>query len=103
MERYIEQREKIGRKLNRLQKRYDKVLSQNSEESKGEDLKEQIEIMKSNIDYIQDQISECQANIIELDESKVHNVFFFRDTLFKMFHLIGCKRHAHCSKPNHID
>jgi kinesin family member 21 len=71
MERYIEQREKIGRKLNRLQKRYEKVLNQNDEDSKGEDLKEQLDIMKSNVDYIQDQISECQANIIELDDSKV--------------------------------
>ena len=71
MERYIEQREKIGRKLNRLQKRYEKVLNQNDEESKGEDLKDQLDIMKSNVDYIQDQISECQANIIELDDSKV--------------------------------
>lgn len=85
MERYLEQREKIGRKLARLQKRLDKAyvtfnsnlndqlneVEKQQQLVKIDDLKEQIDIMKSNIEYIQEQISECQANIIELDDSKV--------------------------------
>jgi hypothetical protein len=95
MERYLEQREKLGRKLNRSAKRLEKLFSNEypvstgplptqtdhvciltirtpkKDRNKVDELKEQIEIMKSNIDYVQDQISECQANIIELDEAKV--------------------------------
>jgi kinesin family protein 4/21/27 len=115
MERFLEQREKFCRKLNRLEKKLHKstmnspneenILKEsynidqstlenssksdlnelngnndgkalsftpNSANSKSTDeLKEQIYAIKSNIDYIQDQISECQTNIIQLDESKV--------------------------------
>lgn len=93
MERFLEQRERISRKLNRLLKRYDKALMQESnlssnssssstastdainsksaiEPNKLEEIKEQIDIMKSNIEYLQDQIAECQTNIIQLDEAK---------------------------------
>lgn len=131
MERFLEQREKISRKLNRLMKKLEKAvaienhqhqlqmqqqqqqqqlqLQQQSQEmskdtsmsltgsnmttntlstnstnsdintksssgfesiSKVDELREQIDIMKSNIDYLQDQIAECQTNIIQLDEAK---------------------------------
>lgn len=99
MERFLEQRERISRKLNRLLKRYEKALMQESnmtnsnslstnsssssytssdainsksgvEPNKLEEIKEQIDIMKSNIEYLQDQIAECQTNIIQLDEAK---------------------------------
>lgn len=113
MERFLEQREKFCRKLNRLEKKLQKstmngpneenkikeshsidqstleniskndlneldanndakASTSNSATSKSiDELKEQIYAIKSNIDYIQDQISECQTNIIQLDESKV--------------------------------
>lgn len=141
MERFLEQREKIGRKLNRLMKKLEKAMlneaasvsasspspqpdkkesgeagsllltttastSTNSDinnttkssssgcfdgsssaggnscsngggssgtaasVSRADELREQIDIMKSNIDYLQDQIAECQTNIIQLDEAK---------------------------------
>jgi hypothetical protein len=102
MERYLEQREKISRKLNRLIKRLNKAqqhehtnsisltsssITNNSTNSdintkssavfdsltnstKIDELKEQIDIMKSNIDYLNDQIAECQTNIIQLGDSK---------------------------------
>lgn len=138
MERFLEQREKIGRKLNRVMKKLDKAMlleskdttttttsslltttgvssaSTNSDinntsstttkssssssgcfdaasssasattngvvvgattggsgvSTKADELREQIDIMKSNIDYLQDQIAECQTNIIQLDEAK---------------------------------
>lgn len=75
MERYLEQREKISRKLNRCSKKLEKLINEQTDESKIkiEELKEQIETMKSNLDYIQDQINECQVNIIQLDESKDSN------------------------------
>ena len=103
MERFLEQREKISRKLNRLEKRLGKVitLEQNKDANsltssnltntisnstssdmadsvyvksasglKIDELREQIDIMKSNIDYLQDQIAECQSHIIQLEEAK---------------------------------
>ena len=38
-----------------------------------DELKDRIDVMKSNIDYLQDQIGECQTNIIQLDELKDGN------------------------------
>jgi hypothetical protein len=38
-----------------------------------DELKDRIDVMKSNIDYLQDQIGECQTNIIHLDELKDGN------------------------------
>lgn len=121
MERFLEQRERISRKLNRLIKRYEKTvtfenglgctsvnmsnsntLSTNSSSnsdatsdinsksssgidsdsiSKAEELKEQIDIMKSNIDYLQDQIAECQTNIIQLDETRDGSDYFSLENL----------------------
>jgi hypothetical protein len=120
MERFLEQREKFCRKLNRLEKKLQKLTLKNSVEENEkkencmidqskfknnsssdlnelgvnnnanpilfassnanfksiDELNEQIYAIKSNIDYIQDQISECQTNIIQLDESKVRADFY---------------------------
>ena len=92
MERFLEQREKISRKLNRLVERLarrteaaqyimepiepkdDGSLTQSKlADIKIEELKERIDVMKSNVDYLQDQIAECQTNIIALDELKDGN------------------------------
>ena len=84
MERFLEQREKISRKHNRLVNRLNRkteimLLLKNSppsalnmSENKIDELKDRIDVMKSNIDYLQDQIAECQTNIIQLDEMKVN-------------------------------
>lgn len=88
MERFLEQREKISRKLNKLINRLNKKseLKGELEEEEGgggedeeesqtrlNELKDRIDVMKSNIDYLQDQIGECQTNIIHLDELKDGN------------------------------
>ena len=75
MERFLEQREKISRKLNRLVNRLDKrlLIEEPDESLKIDELKDRIDVMKSNIDYLQDQIGECQTNIIQLDELKDGN------------------------------
>ena len=78
MERFLEQREKISRKHNRLVNRLNRKteiilhLKNSLSDSKIDELKDRIDVMKSNIDYLQDQIAECQTNIIQLDELKVN-------------------------------
>ncbi len=92
MERFLEQREKISRKLNRLTDRlkrriaatdyiFEPIERRNDSlpteidvaNTKIDELKDRIDVMKSNVDYLQDQIAECQTNIIQLDELKDGN------------------------------
>jgi hypothetical protein len=94
MERFLEQREKISRKLNRLVNRLARKMEvslckkakidQTEDDSsaldtKIDELKDRIDVMKSNVDYLQDQIAECQTNIINLEELKVSLLFGIND------------------------
>ena len=81
MERYLTQREKISRRLNRLLRRLNKatlLIDIENESSRVDELKEQMDIIKSNIDYLNDQIAECQTNIIELGESNKKEGDYFQ-------------------------
>lgn len=37
-----------------------------------QELNEEIEVLNANIDYINDSLSDCQATIVQIEETKVH-------------------------------
>lgn len=50
----------------------EKLQTENPEEQKGlQELNEEIEVLAANIDYINDSISDCQATIMQIEETKV--------------------------------
>lgn len=49
-----------------------KLQAENPEEQKGlQELNEEIEVLAANLDYINDSISDCQATIMQIEETKV--------------------------------
>ena len=78
MEQYLDQRDKMCRKLNKLKNQHERLSNksvQNEEESSFIEQqltqsKEKIDTVNSNIEYIQRQIEQCQTSIIQLDEVK---------------------------------
>ncbi|KAK6191402.1 hypothetical protein SNE40_003100 [Patella caerulea] len=69
MENWLKQREKIGKKLEKyIQKR--ESMGDNVEFSEKKDLDDVIDNLKCQVEYIQDNINDCQANIMQVEESK---------------------------------
>ncbi|KAK6630614.1 hypothetical protein RUM43_014599 [Polyplax serrata] len=71
MERLITERESLGKELEQLIKKRDSLkLSRNVNPNEIQMLEEQIEAAQANMDYIQESISECQHNIMEIEDTK---------------------------------
>lgn len=55
-----------------LRKKRERLQAESPEEEKGlQELAEEIEVLAANIDYINDSITDCQATIVQLEETKV--------------------------------
>ncbi|XP_065436339.1 kinesin-like protein KIF21B isoform X2 [Chrysemys picta bellii] len=68
MERLIKKREELAL----LQGKRGKLQAESPEEQKGlQELNEEIKVLTANIDYITDSIADCQATIMQLEETKV--------------------------------
>jgi kinesin family protein 4/21/27 len=80
--RQLQRREELGTSLDQLMRRRDHALISRQDRSVIRDLEDQIESMKANIDYIQESIAESQANIMQIEESKVCIRFLFLSFLF---------------------
>ncbi|XP_022695658.1 kinesin-like protein KIF21A isoform X3 [Varroa jacobsoni] len=70
MERYLLEREKLERVLDRTIRKRDRALAQDKDESLLRDLDDEIDNLNSNIGYLQDNIMECQTNICQIEENK---------------------------------
>lgn len=51
-------------------------------------INEEMESLTANIDYINDSISDCQANIMQMEEAKVCNLKMFNDLMKNIFLII---------------
>jgi kinesin family protein 4/21/27 len=80
--RQLQQREELGRSLEQLVRRRDHALISRQNLSVIRDLEDEIESMKANIEYVQESIAESQANIMQIEESKVCIGFLFPCTVF---------------------
>ncbi|EHH22063.1 hypothetical protein EGK_05253 [Macaca mulatta] len=71
MERLIKKREELFLLQEALRKKRERLQAESPEEEKGlQELAEEIEVLAANIDYINDSITDCQATIVQLEETK---------------------------------
>uniref|UniRef100_G1KJM5 Kinesin-like protein KIF21B n=1 Tax=Anolis carolinensis TaxID=28377 RepID=G1KJM5_ANOCA len=71
MERLIKKREELSLMQEMLLGKREKMQTESPEELKGlQELNEEIEVLAANIDYINDSISDCQATIMQIEETK---------------------------------
>ena len=71
MERFLHHRHRLSKKLDKQLKRRDEALKQGAEQAVIAEHNELIDGLNANVDYVQEQIQECQANIVEVMEGKV--------------------------------
>ncbi|XP_066225058.1 kinesin-like protein KIF21A isoform X16 [Saccopteryx leptura] len=71
MNRLLKQREELTRRREKLSKRREKIVKESGEGDKNVvNINEEMESLTANIDYINDSISDCQANIMQMEEAK---------------------------------
>ncbi|XP_032502249.1 kinesin-like protein KIF21A isoform X2 [Phocoena sinus] len=71
MNRLLKQREELTKRREKLSKRREKIVKENGEGDKNVvTINEEMESLTANIDYINDSISDCQANIMQMEEAK---------------------------------
>ncbi|XP_071466080.1 kinesin-like protein KIF21A isoform X9 [Marmota flaviventris] len=71
MDRLLKQREELTKRREKLSKRREKIVKENGEGDKNVvNINEEMESLTANIDYINDSISDCQANIMQMEEAK---------------------------------
>uniref|UniRef100_A0A672QEX0 Kinesin family member 21A n=1 Tax=Sinocyclocheilus grahami TaxID=75366 RepID=A0A672QEX0_SINGR len=71
MNRLLKQREELTRRRDKIGRKRERLLAEEPEvEKEVQSLNEELESLLANIDYINDSISECQANIMQMEEAK---------------------------------
>uniref|UniRef100_A0A8C5W4A0 Kinesin-like protein KIF21A n=1 Tax=Microcebus murinus TaxID=30608 RepID=A0A8C5W4A0_MICMU len=71
MNRLLKQREELTKRREKLSRRREKIVKENGEGDKNvANINEEMESLTANIDYINDSISDCQANIMQMEEAK---------------------------------
>ncbi|XP_070310685.1 kinesin-like protein KIF21A isoform X10 [Odocoileus virginianus] len=71
MNRLLKQREELTKRREKLSKRREKIVKETGEGDKNViNINEEMESLTANIDYINDSISDCQANIMQMEEAK---------------------------------
>ena len=71
LERLMANRDDLGRSLAETMRIRDRALMRNKEETYIRELDDQLESLKANVDYVQENIAECQRNIVQIEETKV--------------------------------
>ncbi|XP_036315197.1 kinesin-like protein KIF21A isoform X17 [Pipistrellus kuhlii] len=71
MNRLLKQREELTKRREKLSRRREKIVKESGEGDKNvANINEEMESLTANIDYINDSISDCQANIMQMEEAK---------------------------------
>lgn len=67
-----QQREELTKRKEKVVRKRDRLLREGPEAEKAVlPLNEEVEALTANIDYINDSIADCQANIMQMEETKV--------------------------------
>lgn len=72
-----QQREELTKRREKLSKKREKLIKDggSSEADRNvQNINEEMESLTANIDYINDSISDCQANIMQMEEAKVGQI-----------------------------
>jgi kinesin family protein 4/21/27 len=70
MDRWLKEREKLSRKLERMTVKRKRLATEKGDSSVVEDFDDQIENIKANINYLYENIVECQQNIVEMEQAE---------------------------------
>ncbi|XP_028814901.1 kinesin-like protein KIF21A isoform X5 [Denticeps clupeoides] len=71
MNRLLKQREEITKRREKVTRKRDRLASEGIDADKAvQNLSEELESLVANIDYINDSIADCQANIMQMEEAK---------------------------------
>ncbi|XP_071346990.1 kinesin-like protein KIF21A isoform X8 [Trachinotus anak] len=71
MNRLLKQREELTKRKEKVIRKRDRLLREGPEEEKAvPPLNEEVDALTANIDYINDSIADCQANIMQMEETK---------------------------------
>ncbi|KAJ8245439.1 hypothetical protein GJAV_G00270770 [Gymnothorax javanicus] len=71
MNRLLKQREDLTKRREKVTRKRDRVVGEGPDADKNRlSLNEEVEALTANIDYINDSIAECQANIMQMEEAK---------------------------------
>ncbi|MCJ8743244.1 hypothetical protein PDJAM_G00091720 [Pangasius djambal] len=71
MNRLLKQREELTKRKEKVLKKRDKTVAEGTDTDRTiQSLNEEMESLTANIDYINDSIAECQANIMQMEEAK---------------------------------
>ncbi|XP_061496305.1 kinesin-like protein KIF21A isoform X3 [Rhineura floridana] len=72
MNRLLKQREELTKRKEKLSKRRERVIKEGGMDADKNihNINEEMESLSANIDYINDSISDCQANIMQMEEAK---------------------------------
>lgn len=69
--------------LRKREKLLNESFRQEEEERLLQEMNEEIEVLNANIDYISDSLSDCQATIVQIEETKVKTTHSMWCTLLK--------------------
>ncbi|XP_054707969.1 kinesin-like protein KIF21A [Uloborus diversus] len=70
MDRWLKEREKLGRCLEKVTRKYDRAIMEGKGLAVIAELEDEIESLKANIDYVHENISDCQTGIMQMEEAK---------------------------------
>ncbi|XP_069556132.1 kinesin-like protein KIF21A isoform X1 [Brachyistius frenatus] len=71
MNRLLKQREELTRRRERVSRKREKMAVEGADADRSlTSLNEELESLSANIDYINDSIADCQANIMQMEEAK---------------------------------
>ncbi|XP_036004739.1 kinesin-like protein KIF21A isoform X2 [Fundulus heteroclitus] len=71
MNRLLKQREELTRRRERVSRKREKLAADGADADRSlASLNEELESLGANIDYINDSIADCQANIMQMEEAK---------------------------------
>ncbi|CAN9498995.1 unnamed protein product [Ophioblennius macclurei] len=71
MNRLLKQREELTKRREKVVRKRDRLLREGPEDEKTlPPLNEEVDALTANIDYINDSIADCQANIMQMEETK---------------------------------
>ncbi|XP_068214195.1 kinesin-like protein KIF21A isoform X3 [Palaemon carinicauda] len=79
MERWLKERESLSRQLERVMRKRER--SDPSDITSYNDMNDQVDALKANIDYIHENIRECQENIMSMEESKETSELLHTDNI----------------------
>ncbi len=74
----FQKREELSMQQEALLRKREKLLNEgfgeDEEERLLQEMNEEIEVLNANIDYISDSLSDCQATIVQIEETKVQGI-----------------------------